>query len=93
MGRSKLNFTPSAFCFSASDKDMLKAFKRQLHIYKVQSLDGASQELLDCAYDLFHITRTQEESIKALEVKAGIRKDKKNENFDSKKADFAKNDK
>ena len=45
----------------------------------------------DCAYDLFHITRTQEESIKALEVKAGIRKDKKNENVDSKKADFAKN--
>jgi len=54
---------------------MLKAFKRQLHIYKVQSLDGTSQELLDCAYDLFHITRTQEESIKALEVKAGIREE------------------
>lgn len=76
MGRSKLNFTPSAFCFSADDKDMLKAFKRQLHIYKVQSLDGASQELLDCAYDLFHITRTQEQSIKALEVKAGTRKER-----------------
>ncbi len=56
---------------------MLKAFKKQLHIYKVQSLDGASQELLDCAYDLFHITRTQEESIKALEVKAGIREERK----------------
>ncbi len=77
MGQSKLNFTPSAFCFSAGDKEMLKAFKRQLHIYKVQSLDGASQELLDCAYDLFHITRTQEESIKALEVKAGIREERK----------------
>ena len=77
MARSKLNFTPSAFCFSADDKDMLKAFKRQLHIYKVQSLDGASQELLDYAYDLFHITRTQEESIKALEVKAGIREERK----------------
>ena len=76
MGQSKLNFTPRAFCFSAGDKDMLKAFKRQLHIYKVQSLDGASQELLDCAYDLFHITRTQEQSIKALEVKAGIRKER-----------------
>ena len=76
MGRSKLNFTPSAFCFSAGNKDMLKAFKRQLHIYKVQSLDGASQELLDCAYDLFHITRTQEQSIKALEVKAGTRKER-----------------
>lgn len=76
MRRSKLNFTPSAFCFSAGDKDMLKAFKRQLHIYKVQSLDGASQELLDCAYDLFHITRTQEQSIKALEVKASIRKER-----------------
>jgi len=56
---------------------MLKAFKRQLHIYRVQSLDGASQELLDCAYDLFHITRTQGESIKALEVKAGIREERK----------------
>ncbi|MBF0984694.1 MAG: hypothetical protein HXK63_06140 [Campylobacter sp.] len=77
MGLSKLNFTPSSFCFSADDKDMLKAFKRQLHIYKVQSLDGASQELLDYAYDLFHITRTQEESIKALEVKAGIREERK----------------
>ena len=76
MRRSKLNFTPSAFCFSAGDKDMLKAFKRQLHLYKVQSLDGASQELLDCAYDLFHITRTQEQSIKALEVKASIRKER-----------------
>ncbi len=76
MGRSKLNFTPSAFCFSAGNKDMLKAFKRQLHIYKVQSLDGASQELLDCAYDIFHITRTQEQSIKALEVKAGTRKER-----------------
>ena len=77
MGRSKLNFTPSVFCCSVGDKEMLKAFKRQLHIYKVQSLDGASQELLDCAYDLFHITRTQEENIKALEVKAGIREERK----------------
>lgn len=52
---------------------MLKAFKKHLHTYKAASLDGVAQPLLDCAYDLFHIMRTQSESIKQLEVKLGIR--------------------
>ena len=48
---SKLIFTPSKLCFSADDEVMLKAFKKHLHIYKVTSLDGVAQPLLDCAYD------------------------------------------
>jgi len=52
---SKLVFTPSKLCFSADDEVMLKAFKKHLHAYKVASLDGVAQPLLDCAYDLFHI--------------------------------------
>ena len=72
---SKLVFTPSKLCFSADDEVMLKAFKKHLHAYKVASLDGVAQPLLDCAYDLFHIVQTQSKSIKELEIKAGIRKE------------------
>ena len=83
---SKLVFTPSADCFSASDEVMLKAFKRHLHAYKVASLDGFAQSLLDCAYDLFHIVQTRllavashseakSKSIKELEIKLGIREE------------------
>ena len=67
---SKLVFTPSKLCFSAGDEVMLKAFKKQLHTYKVASLDGVAQPLLDCAYDLFHIVQTQSKSIKELEIKS-----------------------
>lgn len=73
----KLTFNVSPECFSANDEVMIKAFKRHLHNYKVASLDGADQSLLDCAFDLFHIVQTQRESIKTLEVKAGIREPKK----------------
>ena len=69
----KLNFNVSPECFSANDEVMLKAFKRHLHIYKVKSLENAPQELINCAFDLFHIVRTQSESIKRLEIKLGIR--------------------
>ena len=69
---SKLVFTPSKLCFSAGDEVMLKAFKKHLHAYKVASLDGVAQPLLDCAYDLFHIVQTQSKSIKELEIKLGI---------------------
>lgn len=72
---SKLVFTPSKLCFSAGDGVMLKAFKKHLHTYKVASLDGVAQPLLDCAYDLFHIVQTQSRSIKELEIKAGIREE------------------
>ena len=72
---NKLVFTPSKRCFSADDEVMLKAFKKHLHAYKVASLDGVAQPLLDCAYDLFHIVQTQSKSIKELEIKAGIRKE------------------
>ena len=72
---SKLVFTPSKLCFSAGDEVMLKAFKRHLHAYKVASLEGVAQSLLDCAYDLFHIVQTQSRSIKELEIKAGIREE------------------
>ena len=48
---SKLVFTPSKLCFSADDEVMLKAFKKHLHAYKVASLEGVTQPLLDCAYD------------------------------------------
>ena len=72
---SKLVFTPSKLCFSADDEVMLKAFKKHLHIYKVASLEGVAQPLLDCAYDLFHIVQTQGGSIKELEIKAGIREE------------------
>lgn len=75
---NKLNFKPSKVCFSANDEVMLKAFKQHLHNYKVKSMSEAPQELIDCAFDLFHITRTQSESIKQLEIKLGIRpKEKK----------------
>ena len=67
---SKLVFTPSKLCFSADDEVMLKAFKKHLHAYKVASLEGVAQALLDCAYDLFHIVQTQSKSIKELEKKA-----------------------
>lgn len=67
---SKLVFTPSKLCFSAGDEVMLKAFKKHLHTYKVASLDGVAQPLLDCAYDLFHIVQTQSKSIKELEIKS-----------------------
>lgn len=67
---SKLVFTPSKLCFSADDEVMLKAFKKHLHAYKVASLEGVAQSLLDCAYDLFHIVQTQSKSIKELEKKA-----------------------
>ena len=77
---NKLVFTPSADCFSASDEVMLKAFKRHLHAYKVASLDGVAQSLLDCAYDLFHIVQTQSKSIKELEIKAGIREPREDKN-------------
>lgn len=77
---NKLNFKPSKVCFSANDEVMIKAFKRHLHTYKVASLDGADQSLLDCAFDLFHIVQKQRESIKILEVKAGIREPKKDKN-------------
>ncbi|WP_295149169.1 hypothetical protein [uncultured Campylobacter sp.] len=73
---NKLVFTPSKLCFSADDEVMLKAFKKHLHIYKVASLDGVAQPLLDCAYDLFHIVQTQRKSIKKLEIKEGIREEK-----------------
>ena len=72
---SKLVFTPSKLCFSADDEVMLKAFKKHLHTYKVASLGGVAQPLLDCAYDLFHIVQTQSKSIKELEIKAGIREE------------------
>lgn len=72
---SKLVFTPSKLCFSADDEVMLKAFKKHLHAYKVASLDGVAQPLLDCTYDLFHIVQTQSKSIKELEIKAGIREE------------------
>ena len=83
---SKLVFTPSKLCFSAGDEVMLKAFKKHLHTYKVTSLDGVAQPLLDCAYDLFHIVQTRllavasgseakSKSIKELEIKAGIREE------------------
>ena len=72
---SKLVFTPSKLCFSADDEVMLKAFKKHLHTYKVASLEGVAQPLLDCAYDLFHIVQTQSKSIKELEIKVGIRED------------------
>ena len=72
---NKLVFTPSKLCFSAGDEVMLKAFKKHLHAYKVASLDGVAQPLLDCAYDLFHIMQTQSKSIKELEIKAGIREE------------------
>jgi len=83
---SKLVFTPSKLCFSAGDEVMLKAFKKHLHAYKVASLDGVAQPLLDCAYDLFHIVQTRllavvsgseakSKSIKELEIKAGIREE------------------
>ena len=72
---SNLVFTPSKLCFSADDEVMLKAFKKHLHAYKVASLEGVAQPLLDCAYDLFHIVQTQSRSIKELEIKAGIREE------------------
>ena len=72
---SKLVVTPSKLCFSAGDEGMLKAFKKHLHTYKVASLDGVAQPLLDCAYDLFHIVQTQNKSIKELEIKLGIREE------------------
>ena len=72
---SKLIFTPSKLCFSAGDEVMLKAFKKHLHTYKVASLNGVAQPLLDCAYDLFHIVQTQSRSIKELEIKLGIREE------------------
>ena len=72
---NKLVFTPSKLCFSAGDEVMLKAFKKHLYAYKVASLDGVAQPLLDCAYDLFHIVQTQSKSIKELEIKVGIRED------------------
>ena len=72
---NKLVFTPGKLCFSAGDEVMLRAFKKHLHAYKVASLDGVAQPLLDCAYDLFHIVQTQSKSIKELEIKAGIRKE------------------
>lgn len=72
---SKLVFTPSKLCFSAGHEVTLKAFKKHLHAYKVASLDGVAQPLLDCAYDLFHIVQTQSKSIKELEIKAGIREE------------------
>lgn len=72
---SKLVFTPSKLCFSAGDEVTLKAFKKHLHAYKVASLDGIAQSLLDCAYDLFHIVHTQSRSIKELEIKLGIREE------------------
>ena len=72
---SKLVFTPSKLCFSADDEVMLKAFKKHLHTYKVASLEGVAQPLLDCAYDLFHIVQTQGKSIKELEIKLGIREE------------------
>lgn len=72
---SKLVFTPSKLCFSADDEVMLKAFKKHLHAYKVASLEGVAQSLLDCAYDLFHIVQTQSKSIKELEKKLGIREE------------------
>lgn len=74
----KLTFNVSPECFSANDEVMLKAFKQHLHNYKVKSMSNDPQEFIDCAFDLFHITRTQSESIKQLEVKLGIRpKEKK----------------
>ncbi|MFC2587926.1 MAG: hypothetical protein ACFNYB_06465 [Campylobacter sp.] len=79
---SKLVFTPSADCFSASDEVMLKAFKRHLHAYKVASLDGVAQSLLDCAYDLFHIVQTQGKSIKELEIKLRIRQHERDDEND-----------
>ena len=72
---NKLVFTPSKLCFSADDEVMLKAFKKHLHAYKVASLEGVTQPLLDCAYDLFHIVQTQSKSIKELEIKLGIREE------------------
>ena len=72
---NKLVFTPSKLCFSAGDEVMIKAFKKHLHAYKVASLDGVAQPLLDCAYDLFHIVQTQSKSIKELEIKLGIREE------------------
>ena len=72
---NKLVFTPSKLCFSAGDEVMLKAFKKHLHTYKVASLEGVAQSLLDCAYDLFHIVQTQSKIIKELEIKAGIREE------------------
>ncbi len=72
---NKLVFTPSKLCFSADDEVMIKAFKKHLHAYKVASLDGVAQPLLDCAYDLFHIVQTQSKSIKELEIKLGIREE------------------
>ena len=72
---NKLVFAPSKLCFSADDEVMLKAFKKHLHAYKVASLEGVTQPLLDCAYDLFHIVQTQSKSIKELEIKLGIREE------------------
>nr|WP_314998478.1 hypothetical protein [uncultured Campylobacter sp.] len=72
---NKLVFAPSKLCFSAGDEVMLKAFKKHLHAYKVASLEGVAQPLLDCAYDLFHIVQTQSKSIKELEIKLGIREE------------------
>lgn len=59
-------------------KAQIKAFNRHLWAtYRAKSSDFNTQGAYDCAFDLFFKMQHASDSIKALEIQAGIRIEKK----------------
>ncbi|MGG7048928.1 MULTISPECIES: hypothetical protein [unclassified Campylobacter] len=63
--------------YSDDIKALTSAFNKHLWTYKTKADQCENQAFFDCAFDLFHMVQTQRKSIVDLEIKAGIRKPKK----------------
>lgn len=73
MNNKLATFEVDKKCFGYGNKELMKAFRKKLYLYRIKDTKAIPKEMFNLAYDLFFITENQRKSIYELEVKQGIR--------------------
>lgn len=73
MSNKLATFEVDKKCFGYGNKEVMRAFRHKLYLYRIKDTKAIPKEMFNLAYDLFYITENQRKSIYELEIKQGIR--------------------